>query len=369
MNKFIKFYLIILPLIALLGIILSIFRIAFSIDYVQLYILFGTSLDLIIIILGRKYLSKKIILFVFYILMFSVLVGLIQGNEITRRYITDFTNPFFFFCKIYIFKAFWEVNDFKKFIRYYTKIGVIGSLILLPITYYIFSLAGASRMAIFPPMELPFSYFLQSNNVLFLLISFIIIILYGKRAQLVGAMVTLFIFKLYLSRKKLLLNVTLITLSFFLFLLSLKYFSDNLAINRINYTIEQFQDSGTSGVANTRILEVEAILSEMNSVVDFFFGKGIGFTYYYEHTADSSRSNAHFSPLSFISQYGFIFTMFLYYYLIRTIFKKTKKRSSNYNIAAITCIFIFIESFFAYTLFVTPIFPLAFGYLKTRKNE
>jgi len=374
MQKFIKFYLYFLPFFSLLGILLSISRVAFSDSYLQAFILIGAIIDMLIVFFGRKHLANRVVLFVLFLLIVSLLVGLMQENEISRRYITDFTNPFFFFSKIYIFSAYWKKNDFKKFIVYYTKVSFLGSIVLLPITYFLFALAGATRLSIFPPMELPFSYFMK-NNLIFFMISFIIILLYGKRAQLLGAIVTFLLFVFYFNKKNHGTYLLLIIVCSVGLFYGLTIFSDNLAVHRILYTLEQFTSaddnmSRVSNVASVRKLEVDSILREMNSVFDFIFGKGLGFTYYFENTGNYERANAHFSPISFLSKYGIFFTIFIYSFLLSVLFKRKKKYSSLYTIANITCLFVFLESFFAYALFVTPIFVVVFGYiLNEQKNS
>ena len=373
-NKVIKYYLYILPIYSLIGIVLSVFRTAYQENFALIFLLTGAILDALIIFFGRKQLFNKTILFLILLLLISFIVGGLNGNELSRRYITDITNPLFFFGKIFIFKQYWNQVDFGKFIKYYIRISFWGSLLLLPLVYFLFRQAGASRLAIFPPMELPFSFYMQGFGV-WLLVSLLIIILYGKRAQLVGAIVTFMVY-VFLFRKKQFLKYTFIILflvvgTSFLF----NNFSENLAIRRLSYTFESFQDqggglSGAEAVSAGRFEEIEAVIKEMNGV-DYFFGKGLGYVYE-KDVKDGLKEigNVHFSPLSFLLKYGFIFTIFIYIFILTNLFNKgSSVTDSNYIAAFGTSLFVFIESFFAYALFVTQILPIVFGYILYRNKK
>lgn len=367
-RRIIKGYLYILPFFSLIGIVLGILRSAFQVSYVQGYLLASAGIDFLIILIAYKYMLNKKMMFLLLLLIFSTMVGLIN-NDLSRRFITDFTNPLFFFGKIFIFKSYWEKNDFKVYCRYYTKIAFTGSLILLPITYFYFSSEGASRLAIFPPMELPFANFMTVSGP-FLIISFIIILFYGKRAQLVSAIITFFLYVVLFKRRQILKFSMLLVISMFALFFIFKNYSNNLAVIRFSSSFELFQDkSDRSGnldkISAGRLNEFETIVNVMEPR-DYFFGKGLGFVYIeYFGTIEVEATNAHFSPLGFISKYGLIFTVFIYYFFL-SIFSRTNKKmlkNSSYVVALVTSIFVFLESFFAYAIFVTPILPIALGVL------
>ncbi len=373
-NKIIKYYLYILPIYSLIGIILSVFRTAYQENFALIFLLTGAIMDALIIFFGRKQLFNKTILFLILLLLISFIVGGLNGNELSRRYITDITNPLFFFGKIFIFKKYWSKIDFRKFIKYYIRISFWGSLLLLPLTYFLFNHAGATRLAIFPPMELPFSFYMQYNSV-WLLFSLLIIIFYGKRAQLVGALVTFLIFIALFKRKQLLKYVFILLSLFFALSLLFSIFSENIAVRRLSSTIDIFQGEGggvkgIDAVSAGRFDEFETVLKEMNGL-DYFFGKGLGCLLDQEvRDGVKEIGNIHFSPLSFLFKYGFVFTVFIYAFLLINLFKiKAAFVDSNYITAFGTYLFVFIESFFAYALFVTPILPIIIGYIMTRNKK
>lgn len=374
MQKLLNVYLKIIPVLSLVGIILSTLRTVFSSQLSFYILLVSAILDLIIIIYCYKLLRSRLIGFLILILILSTFVGLFNSNEISRHFITDFTNPLFFFCKIIIFSKYWRTSSFEMYIKYYSNIAFWGSLFLLPIVYFIFQSSGIKRLAIFPPLELPFSIYMQSGG-LFFFVTLIMIVLYGKRSQLGSALVTFIVFIFIFKRKQflkyLMLSIVLIIGINFLF----SEYSDNLAIRRLTYTFNQFIDSenateGVSAVSAGRDLEIETVLGLMDSPKDYFFGMGSGVSFNLNIFPKKELSNIHFSPLSFIFKYGIIFTVFIYGFLLRELFSIRKQNIDRMYLAAYgTLVFVFIESFFAYALFVTSILPVVIGYLNYKRKE
>lgn len=367
MKKFVKFYLIALPFISLLGIILSTLRIAFQTSYISYILIGGAVLDAFVVFLGRKHLNNPKIFFLVVLLTISILIGLLSGNELSRRYITDFTNPFFFFSKVLIFSAYWKECDFSKFLNYYVKVAFWGSLGLLPLVYFLFRSSGVNRISIFPPLELPFAVYMQSGGVL-TIISLLMILLYGKRAQL-GAAVMTFIIFIFIFKRSQFIKYTILSIAMVLIgSLFISEFTDNPAVARISNTVTTLFNSddkaeSLSSVSAGRDDEIDSVLKIMDDL-DYFTGLGIGFTYDLDNFSNEGVSNLHFSPLSFLSKYGLIFTIFLYLFFIKQ-FLSVKKEflEKDYIAAYATVVFVFLESFFAYAIFVTPILPVAMGYI------
>lgn len=373
MDRVIRIYLYILPFYSLLGIILSAFRTAYAESYTEYVLLAAAILDLLILMTGWKKLFNSTIGLVLLFMLLSLLVGLLN-NELSRRFITDFTNPFFFFGKIFVFKLFWKNHSFHDyFLKYYIKITFWGSVILLPIVYFIFSGAGATRMSIFPPLELPFSYFMQTGGIYFF-VSLIAILLYGKRAQLIGAVFTFFLYILVFKNREIIKYIIITILGIFALSLVLENYSDNYAIRRLLSTFDQVEDrrdgGGIEGVAGSRAVEVESILREMNHPIDYIFGKGFGFEYHFEfNETNKMHANAHFTPIALLSKYGLFFTLFFYLFIFSVLFKFQRRNFDSLYFSALgACFFVFFESFFAYAIFVTPIFPISLGYLLFRQS-
>lgn len=374
MDRIIRYYLYILPIFSLIGIILGSLRIAYATSFSEYMLLLSAIFDLFIVLTGwKKLINNKIITLVLILLLISLIVGLFN-NEMSRRFITDFTNPFFFFAKIYIFKIYWQKYDFSLYVtKYYIRAAFWGSLALLPFVYLLFSRAGATRMAIFPPMELPFSYHMQSGG-LFFFVSLIIILLYGKRAQLIGAVLTFFMYIILFKKKQIVKYLVIAICGSFALWYIFENYSDNYAVSRLSSTFTQVEDNrqgGVEGVAGSRAVEIESILREMTGAVDYIFGKGFGFEYHFEfNQTNKMHSNAHFTPVALLSKYGTFFTLFIYLYFFYCFFNfKRKNFDLPYFTALGTCLFVFFESFFSYALFVTPIFPVALGYILYRQQK
>lgn len=368
MNKIVKLYLKILPFFLLMGIIGSISRSAFGVSYVRETLIVSLVFDLSLLLTRLRFFKSKRALSLMALLLLSYLVSLANGIEIDRRYITDGLLPLVFYSKIYVFRYYWNENLFDEFLKYFVEVCFWGSFILLPITYYFFKINGAHRLAIFPPLELPFSYFIQ-GNWLFLLGCFVMILLYGKRAQLGGAVMTLLFFIL-LNKTKAIFKYLIIFVAIVLaFVLMIRTFPDNAAIHRLLYTFESFDDNdggvkGAKKISAGRDKEIEKVIELMDWPVDYVLGKGVGFTYELEGH-DEPVANVHFSPLAFLSKYGLLFTLFIYLYLFNMLRPRlTYSKRQDYITAYGTVLFVFIESFFSYAIFVSLILPIALGYLE-----
>jgi len=371
MNKLASLYLYILPFYSLLGILLGAYRVTDQLHLNDIFILIGAVFGMTITLSGWKYLKNKTITFLIILLIFSIVIGLLNGNEISRRYITDLTNPFIFFSLIIIFSKYWKNHDWTKYIKYYIIVTFWGSLLLLPVVYFLFIRAGVGRLAIFPPMELPFAYYIQNGSGL-LLLSFIIILLYGKRAQFGGAIATFLIFILAFRRNKVVKYGIILIIGLVGTIILFNAFPDNLAIKRLTNSFEAFNNSGNdfNQVSAGRSDEIKALLDDMQ-FVDFFLGKGVGYTYFQIINGEKKETaNSHFSPLAFDSKYGIIFTVFIYWFVLSLLLKyRPKSVDESYKIAWSMVLFIFLESFFSYALFVTPILPIGLGYIYHRQNN
>ncbi len=371
MSKVIRIYVLILPFLLLLGIAGSISRTAFQLNFAREFLLILALVDFLVIIVGFKKLKNTTFLLFLAILSMSYFVGFVNENTISRRFITDGILPIFFIGKILILSSFWRENDFKKYIKYYSRVTFFGSLFFLPITYYLFNKEGVTRLAIFPPLELPFSNYMQSGGGYFI-VAFLMIILYGKRAQLVGGVVTFVVFVFLIKSHQIVKYLIIGIISVTFFILLIKQLPNNVAVRRLSSTFEGLQGEGETikqieGVSAGRDEEIITVINLMDSPLDFILGKGIGFTYMLKGD-DEVTSNIHFSPLSFLSKYGLLFTLFIYGYIMKSLIpSKREKKSHSYMVAYGTVWFVFIESFFSYALFVTPILPIVLGYLHSLK--
>ena len=370
-NKFLDLYLKILPFSTLFGVVVGVLRSTLDISLVRPMLIFNSLLDVFILLSNLLIIKNRSVFLVIILLSLSYIVGYVNEIEVSRRYITDFTLPFFFFVKSYVFSVYWDKEKFQAFVKKYVKICFYGSLILLPFTYYLFFVNKATRLAIFPPLELVFSNYLM-NGVVFFIVTIVMIVFYGKRAQLVGAILTFVIFTTVIKRKGIGRIILLTVAMGITFNLVVTYASDNLAVRRLIRTFEVFNGSEEIIQAKKnsagRDEEIEVVLGLMKGV-DFVLGKGMGFTYKIRSEKEAV-SNLHFSPLSILSKYGFLFLIFIYGFFVKILIPKKKYvKDPSYIMAYATVWFFFIESMFSYAIFVVPLLPVMTGYLKYLLNK
>lgn len=355
-----------LPLLALASVLLSSLRIANGLDFAAYYLSFIVLLDLLLILLFNNKLITKYTVACFVLLVPAFIIGFFN-NEISRRYLTDFMLPFIFFLKIAVFSEYWKTQSMEKYIIKFSRITFAVSLILIFVVYFIFMYFDASRISILAPLEVPAALYLLTNPILFLM-TLILIVLYGKRAQLVSVVIVFLIsFKIVSPKIKLafLLMVPILLFSLFTFIVNEP---DNISVMRMVYSFELLMNGDFGLLSAGRLGEVNAILKDMEWS-DYIFGKGNG--YVYERPSSQGGftvvSNAHFTPVGLISKYGVFFTVFVYYFFFKLFISLNLKESGVYHKAIyISVLVIFIESFFSYALFVLPILPVLLGALKAK---
>ncbi|MGV8879141.1 MAG: hypothetical protein ACOH2A_08935 [Sphingobacteriaceae bacterium] len=238
-----------------------------------------------------------------------------------------------------------------------------------------FNSTGTTRLAIFPPMELPFANFMITNGLL-TLVSFSVILLYGKRAQLVSAILTFVLYIFVFRRQAFFKYIVIIFISSIILVPIFLSNSNNLAIHRLTNTFDLYSEGDNNKqnldrVSAGRFNEFETIINSME-FKDYFIGKGLGYTYNLDAVTEViETANAHFSPIGFLSKYGIAFTFFIYFFILRLFINSTKKLVSNfeYLVALSVSIFFFLESFFSYAMFVTPLLPVVLGVLMSYQHR
>jgi hypothetical protein len=360
-----------LPIIGVIGVLLSLSRNVFQESYLAEFLITILLLDLLLFISKPKLILNKIVVFFLMLLLGSVIIGLINENQINRRYLTDILFPLLFIYKTIFFRNFWNSNDFVDYVIRYSKITFWSSLILIPIIYILHSGMEINRISIFPPLEIAFSLYLVFNSTSFAVATLFLILFYGKRAQFVGA-VTVLMFSYFFRRSKntkSLKYFTTIIVVLVMAVLTFYLIPDNIAVKRLGQTLQNLISSddviiNISEISSARDTEIETLTSLM-STKDYLFGKGVGFVYELEGY-DTNVSNSHFTPLGLLSKYGIVFTVGLYLFIF-FIMSKYKKETGD-SIAFLSIVFILSQSFFSYSLFVTPIMPVCLGYLYRKER-
>ncbi len=146
-----------------------------------------------------------------------------------------------------------------------------------------------------------------------------------------GALVTFFVFVLLFKRNQVIKFIVIGLIGLFGLNYVFTTYSDNLAVRRLTSTLEMYNDSegGSGGVkelSGSRAVEIETILKEMNTIPDYLFGKGFGYTYMFEFgPLVKMNANAHFSPIALLSKYG----LFLYHLHLRIHFVCADQESES----------------------------------------
>lgn len=367
-HKYIRFYLTILPLLALASVLLSALRIANGLNFAAYYLSFIVFLDLLLILFFNDKLITKYTVACFFLLVPAFIIGFFN-NEISRRYLTDFMLPLIFFLKIAIFTDYWKIQPVEKYIIKFSRVTFYVSFVLIFVVYFIFMYFGSSRISILAPLEVSAALSLLTNPILFLM-TLILIVLYGKRAQLFSVVIVFLIsFKIVSPKIKLvfLLMVPILLFSLYTFIVNEP---DNISVRRLAYSFELLMNGDLGLLSAGRLGEVNAILKDM-AWSDYIFGKGNGYVYERPNSQGGVTvvSNAHFTPVSLISKYGVFFTVFVYSFFFKLFISlNLKEYGVYYRVIYISVLIIFIESFFSYALFVLPILPVLLGALKAKST-
>ncbi|PKH91652.1 hypothetical protein CXF76_10970 [Pseudoalteromonas sp. 78C3] len=148
---------------------------------------------------------------------------------------------------------------------------------------------------------------------------------------------------------------------------------NNISVRRFVYSIGLLFNGDFESINKLsagRFDEVFAIFSEME-ISDFLFGMGNGYTYELMLSSGEMKdvTNAHFTPVGLLSKYGIFYTLFVYYFFLKLLFtSKIKGRADTDKVVYLAVLFLFLESFFSYSLFVVSITPILIGSLLSFKD-
>jgi hypothetical protein len=325
---------------------------------------------------------NKIEILLIVLVLCSVIIGLLNTLSLTRRHISDLTNPLFLILKIVIFRSyiFESIPFLKKFIPLLAKqlfyVG-FGSILL----FFVLSFYKSMYAGITPTVHPFFIDGMTKGNGLSQVASILIILLSGKRALLISSSIIFILYQILIKKKgKIILYifVAFFSLSFLISYLGLNVEGIS-AFEKYKWTYELYMDNKDdlnydSEILNTltagRLAEIQGATKVM-SPLDYIIGKGVGFTYtYFSQSLNEDMTeyaNLHFSPLGIITKYGFIFYFVFMFY----IFSSLTKFSTNGYLSILFGLYIIatlIDMLFAYTIFVDPIIPIALGFLTNRKR-
>ena len=349
-----------------------------------LVLIIGLVLDTLIIILNIKKVRFNFFeLVLIALLVSSTVIGIVNNASLDRRILTDLLNPLFFVFKIAVFRLI-IFNDrgiifLDEKWRYYAKQLFKFSFITL-VLFLVLSQLRPMYAGIGLTTHPFLVHSLQSKSFVNVIFTFIVVLLTGKRALIISSIILVLIYMVYVKRN--LIRMCLISLFLMLVIYITDFNSLNVsAVNKYIWTYELYIENGVQlnleddnhyldVISGGRLGEITGATKEMRPI-DYLIGRGIGFTYEYINPNSDEfpkYANLHFSPLSIITKYGIIFFAVLVLYILYTL--RGFRNSSALGIFfGLYVIGVFIDSFFAYVVFVDPLFPLALGSLSGKKLE
>lgn len=366
------------PILVFIGLLLGI-RGVFILSFLLAFLL----LDILVIAVNLKYIKfKEIEVTLIILLLSTIIIGVINTPELSRRHLTDFLLPFIFILKIALLRQvfnregllmFFDSKFISRFVwwNFYASIIVIAMFYLARNFYKLY-------LGLTPEIYPFLINGLLLNNHIFIILSVLIIFLSGKRAMLLGFIVIFFIDRLRkLSNQIRLIGFSLVT--FFILFSSIQFYDLNqfTAYRKYKWTIEKIIENPDNPqvlnvVSGGRFGEISAIYTTME-YYDFIFGKGVGYTYKWnlrDSWSDDKHGNAHFTPISIVSKYGLLFYALIVLYMTYLIFKTLSKRQNPLDIFCVLYIIgINIDFLFAYGFFTNKFFPIALSYLGRKRIE
>lgn len=378
-------------IIIVLGLVASLLRGFTDINLIR-YILFLSLLNNTwYIILNLPNIKLKVWTATLFVLIIFSLIKGVLFNPISDRTFLDLYKPLSF---IFVFQIFSSIQVktrklivsklINKYAKYLKVISIFFGVLVVVLLMYFRGYPGL-RLPLVIPMSV---YAINISN--FSIILLIIVGLFsGKRAILVATIPALFqVIKKQLTVKKVIFFTTLILILMILLYPKLDEITTSKAFNKYNYTFEKYELYKKTKdleilnhASGQRIQEITSGFYDFK-IIDYLFGKGVGYTYDLYNTSRSrllkeNYGNIHFTPASLTMSYGVLFMILIYSSVISILYKSRKLFKSNGKTSIKILYFIvlsyFIESFFAFTLFIVPFFPICLGllsnYLKNSHND
>lgn len=374
----------------MLGLIATLLRGFADINFIRYILLLNFLNNSWYIILNLNKIKLKLwtsILFVLVIISFFK--GLVT-NPISDRSFLDLYKPVSF---IFIFQIFYSISDSDRVLIMH-KFKTTYAKFLLKISIF-FGIAVAVLLIFFrgyPGLRLPLIipltvYTINISN--FSVIALVIVGLFsGKRAILFAMIPVLFLVikKQFTVRKVIFFFSGLIVILLLLYP-KLDNINKSKAFNKYRYTLKRYDEYEKTKdlellnqATGQRIQEVTSGFYDFN-YLDYIFGKGVGYTYDLYNVPRTKLfkkdyGNIHFSPASLVLSYGLLFMLILYGSFILILFKAKKyyKSQNSFDVKILFFIVLsfFLESFFAFVLFIVPFFPICLGlisnYIKSKKS-
>lgn len=389
-NIHVLFIINILIIIAL-GLVVTLLRSFTDINLVR-YILFLNLLNnaWYIILNLPKIKLKPWTALIFVLAIISFFKGIFI-NPISDRSFLDLYKPLSFIIVYQIFSSISIetrklitaklINDYARYLKIISIF--FGVLVVILLIYF----KGYPGLRL--PLIIPISVYAVNISNLSIIALIIVGLFSGKRAILVATFPALFhAVKKQLTVKKIVFFSTIVLIILIFLYPRLDEITTSKAFNKYNYTFEKYELYKKTKdleilnhASGQRLQEVTSGFYEFKKI-DYLFGKGVGYTYDLYNVSRSrlfkqNYGNIHFTPASLVMSYGVLFMVLIYSSIISILYKSRKlfkkKREVTIKILYFIVLSYFVESFFAFTLFLVPFFPICLGllsnYLKNNYND
>lgn len=289
--------------------------------------------------------------FLMFYAPFSFLLGIVF-NDISSAFVSHFF-PFILPLAGLSF-GYLVARDYQaELMWFYRKIPLLGVwLAITTIFYYVsynfgyLDYYGASSLLV-----LPFLYFLVNKKYTIVFVFLFLIVLSGKRSDLLSIVLTLLVYGFY--RNPLVGSLVLFpVLSIFLTFLYDFGFLDRFGLLFNLYFNDNFDLELLNEFSSNRLNDALAAIDSINQSPFFWiFGQGFGVTYTYDAvTYNHTVHFTHFSPISYILLGGLVMFFFVYFKLIRLVHFSL---SSNIDFFNLYLVFLFFLSLFGGSIFFT----------------
>lgn len=321
--------------------------------------------------------------FTFYETIFVLIpiIGLFVGyinTQFGRDYFSDFFNAIAFAFVIVHYRRDPQ-SITKDDLEYLAKWEFAGALISFLI-YKLFPLFGYPILSVgivSNSLLFPLSYFLAYKKKWWIAVS-IAILFGGKRGVMISAVALLCYFFVFDKRRSIRAIIAVIFAG--VIVSAGLYFTESpehiallptsfervaLRFMRVN-PFSDYYDPHSDG----RLDEIESALNSFDlNPMNIIFGRGNGFTYDVYHNGVlrfSDNHNVHFTPVSFLTRYGIIYTAVFYINYLWMLFKSTKRIRRDPNHQFIMCITLylvgtFVDQLTAFLPYTDYLFMICFG--------
>ena len=315
----------------------------------------------------KLYLNFVSLLFFVY-LFISITVAIYYKNELSMKTISHLYTIFiaifgmsfgYHFAKNYTIDIAYKV---KKYLKYYF---LASFLILLLYLYGHFFTALIPYYGFDTELPLNFSFFLAQGQIGLAIISFLLILLSGKRSPLITVVILflLFLFKgiNFKKIKNIIISIFLpvLLISVFYIMFNRGLLSRFEIVASINIEDETSVYNATSG----RSSELIGLFNHMNyDKLRWYVGSGLGGSYYVDIIrGDDVEKFAHYTHLSYLSLiflFGVPFVILFLSYIFFLFIKNYKYINNKYYLALLSS---FIGSIFGAGILVDSIFWVLLG--------